>query len=61
MKKKVKLNRVKPGQKFRYKRKLCVMDDLYTAIVLSTGTVVRDDDLPRDSLVTPVRVQIRVL
>ncbi len=61
MKKKVKFSRIKPGQKFRYERKLCVLDDLYCGVVLSTGVIIGDDYLPQDSLVTPVKIQIRVL
>lgn len=48
---------LKPGQVFRYKRKLYLLDNLYCPIHISTGKVA---DLSQNLLVTPVKLSIRV-
>lgn len=61
MKKRVTYERLKVGQKFRYNRKLYVKDKMHCGVCLSNGHIPSDKELPDDALVTPVKVQIRVI
>jgi len=52
---------LKPGQKFRYQRKVYVVDDLRCAVNIYTGEIrYSDSTLPNNTLVTPVKVYFRV-
>ena len=58
--KKKQIKNLKSGQKFRYKRKLYLLDDLYCIVHISTGRIIGDSTIPQNTLVTPVKVSIRV-
>jgi len=58
--KKKEFGRLKPGDKFRWKRKLCVKDNKYCGVELTTGRVIYDNELKTTDLVMPVRLIIRV-
>lgn len=55
--KKKKLSDLKPGQKFRYKRKLYLYDSLCCPVHTSTGSI---GGPPSNAMVTPVKISIRV-
>lgn len=56
-KKKVEFGSLKPGQKFRYNRKLYIRDSsIGIAVQLSNGFVIDFDD---EILVTPVKISFR--
>jgi len=56
MKKKM-LNDLSPGQKFRYNRKIYVVDEFHCSVCFSNGKI---DVIPFATLVTPVKVSIVV-
>ena len=58
MRKKIKFENLKPGRKFRYERKLFIVDHLCYAVQLSNGQIHKE--FCGNDLVTPVKVQIRV-
>lgn len=60
--KKVEFGKLKPGQKFRYQRKLYVKDNEEMAVRLSNGKVFDFYITSREynTLVTPVKVRITV-
>ena len=55
--KKKPLRSLKPGQKFRYKRKLYLVDSSHCPIHITTGNVT---ELAGNTVVTPVKLFIRV-
>jgi hypothetical protein len=55
--KKVKFGNLKQGQKFRFKRKLCIKDSMYCTVRLSNGTI---ESVSNNDLVTPVKVKITI-
>jgi len=62
MAKKQKFSDLKPGQKFRYKRKLYIKDELYCAVCLQDGSIPHGSErLYSDAVVTPVKVKITVI
>ncbi len=60
MKKKVRFGDLKAGVKFKYKRRLCLKDDLDGCVRISNG-VVDDDDIGVGTLVTPVKIKVEVV
>lgn len=61
-KKRVEFGNLKVGQKFRYKRRLYLKDDLECAVCISNGVITQKHDEPNyKTLVTPVKVNIIVL
>lgn len=61
MKKRVTFESLKPGQKFRYKRKLYIKDQLRCGVCLSDGTIPSTKNFPDNTLVTPVKVRITLV
>ena len=61
MKKKVKFEYLKPGNKCRLKRKLYIKDGSNSAVRLSDGEIVSWEVLCNTDMVTPVKVQIKVV
>lgn len=55
--KKKRLGNLKPGQKFRYKRKLYLYDSLYCPVHISTGNIGGPSN---NVMVTPIKLSIRV-
>lgn len=60
-KKQVKFENLKVGQNFMYQRKLYVKDAEYCGTNIRTGMILSDNFLLSDTLVTPIKLDIRVL
>ena len=58
--KKVKFNDLKSGQKFRYKRKIYLRDDLQCPVQISNGHIPTANELSGGVLVTPIKIKVMV-